>query len=44
MLKRDGKQPGINEISPLREKGLWWEGYAQLVGFVPGVKELGSYG
>ena len=26
MLRRNGKRPGNREFSPVRGKGLWWEG------------------
>jgi len=39
MLRRDGKQPGIHEVSPLRKKGLWRKGFANKVGFELAVKE-----
>jgi len=44
MLRRLGERLRIHEVSiPVREKGLWWEGFVEKVVFEPDVKERGSY-
>jgi len=44
MVRRVHKWLRIHEASPVRRKGLWWEGFVNKVGFEPGMKERGNYG
>jgi len=44
MLTRVGKRLRINEVSPVRGKGLWLEGFTKKGKLEPGIKERGSYG
>jgi len=38
MLRRVGERLRNHEVSPVRRKGLRWEGFMEKVGFEPGMK------
>jgi len=44
MLRRVSERPRNYEVSSVRGKCQWWEGFTKKVDFEPGMKDRGSYG